>query len=421
MAYRIGVIGTGATPDDPDRDGFAMAYRHADGYQRLEDCTLHACADIVPENAEQFAGTYDVPHVYEDYRTMLAEMDLDVISVCVPPRIHAEIVTGCAEHGDLEAIHCEKPMATTWADCREMCQVCEEAGVRLTFNHQKRVGPIYRRAKELLDSGTIGDLHRIEVTAENLFDSGTHVFDLATFYTDRAPVAWVMAGLDYREENRWFGVHNENQAVAQWRYENGVTGLATTGRSEGAVGTQVRLVGRDGTVEIGADDGPPLRVRTDRTFGWKTVDVGETIWGSRGYTTYPGYLRWGVEVAAEQVGTRLLGLPESRFTYPSHIDRAIESVIEAVREDGESPLTWRNAIESTEIIFAAWESARRRARVDLPLGIEDNPLESMVESGSLPVASDLDGDTNADAEQVNSGSRDDGAAGVTETEAGVEG
>ena len=51
---------------------------------------------------------------------------------------------------------------------------------------------------------------------------------------------------------------------------------------------------------------------------------------------------------------------------------------------GEEPETGAgNALNATEIIFAAYESSRRRGRVDLPLEIEDNPLEAMVESGQL--------------------------------------
>jgi predicted dehydrogenase len=208
------------------------------------------------------------------------------------------------------------------------------------------------------------------------------MFDLSAFYADQSPVEWVIAGLDYREENRWFGVHNENQAIAQWRYENGVYGHATTGRSRDALGAQVRLVGDEGTIEVDAEDGPPLRIRTGRTLGWKTVEVGANIWGKRTYATRLGLLRYAIEEARG----RLPGLGESA-EYPSNIDRSIESVVTAVREDGESPLTWRNAIESTEVIFAAWESARRGARVDLPLEVDDNPLEAMVENGDLPVSS----------------------------------
>ena len=387
MEYDIGFVGTGADPDDPDQDGFAMAYRHAGGYRRLDDCNIAACADIVPKNAAAFADEFgiDDDNVYEDYEAMLREVDPDIISVCVPPDLHARIVMDCARAGDLAAIHCEKPMATTWADCREMCRVCEEAGVKLTFNHQKRVGPVYRRAKELVDAGKIGDLRRVEWSYDNLFDSGTHMFDLSAFYADQSPVEWVMAGLDYRDENRWFGVHNENQAIAQWRYENGVYGQATTGRSSDALGAQVRLVGDEGTVEIDADGGPPLRIHNGRTLGWKTVEVGANIWGKRSYTTRMEFVRYASEEARRRIPG--LGAPPE---YPSNIDRSIASVVAAVREDRESPLTWRNAIESTEVIFAAWESTRRGARIDLPLEIEGNPLAAMVENGELPVSSGED-------------------------------
>jgi predicted dehydrogenase len=386
MSYRIGFIGTGATPDNPTKEGFAMAYRHAGGYQRLADCDLVACADIVRENAQQFADSFDVGGVYEDYRAMLDAEDLDIVSVCVPPDVHADIVRGCAEHGGLEAVHCEKPMATTWKDCREMAEACDRAGIKLTFNHQRRTAPVYTRPKELLEAGKIGTLRRIEWSAENLFDSGTHMFHLSSYYADQAPVEWVLSGLDYSEENLHFGVHNENQAVTKWRYENGVYGLAVTGRSSDALDARIRLTGTEGAIEVGASEGPPLRVRNGRTLGWKTVDVGEDTWGNRAYATVPGYVRWGLEVATERLAAALPGVADPG-TQPSHTDRAIASVVDAVRTDEESVLSWRGALDSTETIFAAWESARRRGRVELPLDVDENPLEMMIENGTLAVVS----------------------------------
>ncbi|WP_276271761.1 Gfo/Idh/MocA family protein [Haloarcula litorea] len=385
MTERIGFVGTGATPDDPDEEGFAMAYRHARGYERIDDCELVACADIVRENAEQFAETFDVPHVYEDYERMLDEAAPDVVSVCVPPDVHADVVLGIADHGGPDAVHCEKPMATEWPDCRRMGEACESADIRLTFNHQRRMGPVFREAKRLLDDGAIGDLRQLEWSAKNLFDAGTHMFDLSAFYTDQTPVEWVLAGIEYSDENRQFGVHNENQAVAHWRYESGVDGLARTGWGSDGVGARFRLVGADGTVEVGADDGPPLRYRNDETSGWSTVDVGETEWGNRKFVTYRGYVRWGVEAGLRRATEYLPVGDPTDYEYPTHIDRAIESVVTAVREDAESELSWRNAIESTEVVFAAWESARRRGRVALPLEIDDNPLEEMVADGRLAV------------------------------------
>jgi len=59
------------------------------------------------------------------------------------------------------------------------------------------------------------------------------------------------------------------------------------------------------------------------------------------------------------------------------------NVVECIGTDDEPTLGARNALNSTEIIFGIWESARRRGRVDFPLDIDDNPLHAMVESGEL--------------------------------------
>jgi len=47
--------------------------------------------------------------------------------------------------------------------------------------------------------------------------------------TDGEPIDWVMGQVDYREENVWFGAHNENHGLTTWAYEDGTRGLAMTG------------------------------------------------------------------------------------------------------------------------------------------------------------------------------------------------
>jgi len=273
-----------------------------------------------------------------------------VVSVCVWPRWHAELVLQAALAG-VKAIHCEKPMADTWAKCRLMAQECARRGVRLTFNHQRRFGRPFRLAKQMLDEGVIGRLVRVEFGVGNLYDYGSHSFDLSGYFAGERPGRWVIAQIDYRHENLVFGAHNENQALAQWEYDNGVLGLAATGVGARLVGAHNRLVGEEGVIEIGPH-GEGLPVLRYRRFGgsgrWEAVDTG---------------------------GEGLHG--------PGYIERAIDDVLRAVETGGESELNARNALNATELIFGAWESARRRGRVDLPLTIEDNPLEAMVASGEL--------------------------------------
>lgn len=380
MTLNIAFIGTGADPDDPGRDGFAMAYRHANAYLKRDDCELVACADLVPANASAFADAFDLDAWYEDFERMLIERQPDIVSVSVPPKAHAQVVIGAAETGVPRAIHCEKPMAATWGDCKEMADVCEANDVALTINHQRRFGKPFRQAKRLLDDGEIGELTRIEFAEDNVFDAGTHLWDLAGYYTDQAEPEWVLSAVDYREENVWFGSHNENQALAQVQYENGVHTLASTGYGEGFVGCYLRLRGTDGVIEIGVEDGTALRVRGRDDVSWHEVDTdGEDVHGPPGPSV--------VKAAARKVSDALKRREAPR-TKPSYIDRSIADIVEAADSDERSELHADNALQSTKLIFACWESVRQRGRVDLPLDIEDNPLETMVEEGVFEVGGD---------------------------------
>ena len=339
------VIGTGANPDEPSVDGFAMGYRHAEAYQSKDGCELVACADLVRENALAFANTFDISEdgVFEDYREMIAEAAPDLVSICVPPAAHAELVIGAAEAG-VKAIHCEKPMAMTWGEARLMAEVCDEEGVQLTFNHQRRFLPPFPEARRRLDAGEIGDLVRIEYSWGNFFDNGTHAIDMCNYFNAETPAEWVLAQLDYEEADVRFGTHNENQMLALWKYENGVYGQAITGPGADASPGDWRLLGTDGVIEVSLVDELALRIRRYDDPEVETIE----------------YERSG-----------------------NSIELAIADVVESVRTGEESGLCARNALNATQIIFGGYESARSRRKVEFPLSVEDNPLESMVAAGQL--------------------------------------
>jgi UDP-N-acetylglucosamine 3-dehydrogenase len=344
MSYDVGFIGTG----DPDaEEGAAMAYNHATAYQAIESTELIACADLIPDRAQAFASEYNIKsaNVFEDYQEMLSETTPEVVSVCVPPKHHAEVVIGCAESKIPEAIHCEKPMANTPGDARRMVEICDDADMQLTFNHQRRFGHKWRQAKELLDEGAIGDLQRIEMTAPNLLDWGTHVVDLCNFYNDEHAVEWVLGALEYNEEQIKFGEHNPNQDLVLWSYDNGIYGLASTGEAGDLVGCRPRLIGSEGQIEVDrqVEDEANLAIRQDGT--WERIEADSTLQGE--------------------------------------INRAIKHVVDCIGSDKSPELSGDKALQATEIIFGSWESVRRRGRVDLPLHIDDNPLDAMIEAGDI--------------------------------------
>ena len=202
---RAAMIGAGRQRRQQGATGFGMAHYHAAGFESAEDCDLIAVADIKRENAEAFAQEHPGATPYEDHREMLEKEKPDIVSICVWDPLHCQMVLDCVEAG-CKAIHCEKPMAPTFGESRRMVEAVEEAGVQLTFNHQLRFNKTIREAKRLLDAGEIGKLDRIDGSCGNLFDAGTHVFDLMFYFNGETPAEWVIGQIDCRSERSVFGV-----------------------------------------------------------------------------------------------------------------------------------------------------------------------------------------------------------------------
>jgi UDP-N-acetylglucosamine 3-dehydrogenase len=344
--YRVGIIGCGRPWRSDGATGFGMSHAHADGYTRSPLAEIVALADISRENAEAFREKWGGEAIYDDYHAMLAAENLDIVSISTWPHLHAEMVVACAEAG-VKAVHCEKPMATTFGEARAMVDACWANNVQLTFNHQRRMLPVFRKAKELIDAGAIGDLVRLEGHCPDLYDWGTHWFDMMFMYNSETPVEWVIGQLDIRGHHPVFGVTLEGHGLSHFRFANGVDGLLMTG--VGANGFLNRILGTDGTIEVGGSQEVPLRMWGRGQSGWQTVAVEGGIHG----------------LDAVQDG--------------------VLDLIDALDTGREPELSGDRALRATEVIFATYESSRRRARVDLPLNIDDSPLHAMIAAGQVKV------------------------------------
>lgn len=360
--FKVGIIGCGRPWKAEGATGFGMGHRHAAGYEASPDAEIVAAADIKRENLEAFCEEHEVPNGYLDADEMFAQEDLDIVSICVWPHLHAPMTFKAAEAG-VQAIHCEKPMTLTFGDAKRMVEVCDANDVMLTFNHQRRFGKPFRRAKELLDEGAIGELERIEAFTVNLYDWGTHWFDMMFFYNDETPVEWVIGQVDARGGRPIFGVVVEGQGLSFFKWKNGVSGLMVTGHpglyERGqplkAVNCANRLIGTDGTIEVGVEDGPRLRLRSEATDGeWQAIEVGGGIHGRDLHTA------------------------------------AVLDLIDALKTGREPELSGHKALQATELIFATYESSRRRGRVDLPLDVDDSPFKAMLNAAQVTTWPDDD-------------------------------
>jgi len=347
MTYQVGIIGCGRPWRTDGATGFGMSNAHAAGYIASPDAEIVALADINMANAKAFQERNGGDRIYLDYHEMLEKENLDIVSISTWPHLHAPMVIACAEAG-VKAIHCEKPMAPTFGECKAMISACEKSGTQLTFNHQRRFNAPFVKTRELVNSGAIGELQRVEGACPDMFDWGTHWFDMMFMFNQETPAEWVIAQLDMRGHRSVFGVTLEGQGISQVKFENGVMGLLLAGTSM-IGGMAIRVMGSEGMIELTNDENTPLRMINSGSGGWQPVPVDGGIHG----------------MEAVKLG--------------------ILDLIDALKTGREPELSGARVMRTSEVIFASYESVRRRARVDLPLDIEDSPLQAMIDAGDLVV------------------------------------
>ena len=142
---RVGIIGCGKIAQ----------VRHLPEYAANPNAQVVAYHDKNRARAEEMAAQYGGV-VCDSYFDLLNRDDVDAVSICVENRSHAEISTAALYAG--KHVLCEKPMAVTLAECESMVAAAERNGRHLMVGHNMRFDPVHRKAKQLLDSGIIGDV-----------------------------------------------------------------------------------------------------------------------------------------------------------------------------------------------------------------------------------------------------------------------
>jgi predicted dehydrogenase len=117
---------------------------------------LKAVAARNTEKAGGFAGMWGYERVENDWRKLVEAKDIDVIDVCVPNDLHAEISIAAAKAGKM--VTCEKPLARTAAEAMPMIEAVEAAGVpNMVWYNYRRV-PAVMLVKHLVESGRLGKI-----------------------------------------------------------------------------------------------------------------------------------------------------------------------------------------------------------------------------------------------------------------------
>ncbi len=145
----VGLIGTGFA-----RSAQAPAFSLCEGAELIAVCSGRV------ENAQRVAAEFNIRHVCESYEQLIALDDVSLVVVSTPPYLHHPITMAALEAG--KHVICEKPMAMNAAEARQMAELAESRPGQLSIiDHELRFNPTWRRMKELVDDGFLGDLYHI--------------------------------------------------------------------------------------------------------------------------------------------------------------------------------------------------------------------------------------------------------------------
>ena len=120
---------------------------------------LVAVASRDADRASEFAAQWEIPRPFGSYEALLADEDIDAVYIPLPNSLHREWTIRAAEAG--KHVLCEKPLALTEAECREMIDAASANGVRLMEAFMYRFHPRTEKVLQLARDGAIGDIRMI--------------------------------------------------------------------------------------------------------------------------------------------------------------------------------------------------------------------------------------------------------------------
>jgi predicted dehydrogenase len=340
--YRAAIIGCGD-----------IGHAHAQGYLANPEVELRAVVDLVEPARRQFQAEYGVPEAYGSVAEVFAAGCPDIVSVCVWHPLHAPMTIAAAEAG-ARAVICEKPMATSMAEVDAMIEACDRAGTKLLVSHQRRFTPGWERARELVAAGAIGEVHTAQGRGvQGLLNVGTHIIDGLLFIVGEPAARWVMGAVERDTDRFERDTPIEDRCMVLVELAGGAQLLVQNDlpTARGMIspvdqGITLQLTGSDGMLEASEHF---CRSFTADSRGWRldfSSDDVDTIGGRANARQVRELIRW------------LEGGPEHRCS-------------------------GRRARQTTEIMMATYESARRHRVVHLPVEEASYPLGAMIDEGLL--------------------------------------
>ncbi|TYB82664.1 MAG: Gfo/Idh/MocA family oxidoreductase [Kosmotoga sp.] len=329
----VGIIGCGM-----------MGKIHSKAYSEIKGINVKAVASLSEEQSKECAeiSSSKIASIDE----ILHDKEIDIVSICTPTDTHKKIAVEAAKNK--KNIFCEKPIALSLKDAREMVEICEENNVLLGVNHVVRFFHAYSKTASLLKDGIIGEavmarmyrggvfpkhgwnnwFNELDKSGGVLVDLSIHDFDyLRTIFGEIESVTsrTIKKTPSHPGENR-------DHALTIIRFENGslahVEGSwAEPENAPSKFKTSFEFVGKEGMITYDSDEDSTMRIQT--------------------------------------ISRKHPAFSTSTPTYSDPYKYHIEQFIKAVKKGKEVPVDGNEAIEALKISLAANKSAETGKSVKL--------------------------------------------------------
>lgn len=137
--------------------GAGIGKYHIEGYQSHPGCELVALSDINKAALDDVCCKFGISKGYADYKEMLADPEIDCVSVCLPNALHKSVVIDCLEAG--KNVLCEKPLARDAKEGAKMVAAAEKAGKKFMIQFNNRYRPEAQLLKKYAQQDELGKLY----------------------------------------------------------------------------------------------------------------------------------------------------------------------------------------------------------------------------------------------------------------------
>jgi UDP-N-acetyl-2-amino-2-deoxyglucuronate dehydrogenase len=341
---RYGIIGCGV-----------IAPWHAKSVRLAEGADLVAVCDVDESKTAKFAEEYG-GQAFTDYRKMLDEAKLDIVSICTPSGMHAEMAIEAANRGI--NVLSEKPLDIKDAAMAAMIKTCREKGVKLGCIFQRRTSPVFLKVREIVQSGKLGKMvlgdaylkyyRSPEYYASAgwrgtweldgggaLMNQGVHCVDVMQWVMGPVKAVTAYAGPLVRK------IEVEDTACAIMKYASGALGVLQ--------GTTSVAPGMNHRLEFHGEHG------TLRIDGENIVDISSTLISDEE--------REAILSGSATENSGMYSDPRAIGVVGHAIQ--VQDIVNAVRENRDPMVTGEEARKAVDLILAIYESSKTGKEVAL--------------------------------------------------------